>query len=119
MMIDDEFDDIFRMMDRIFGDSSILDRSPIHDRKYERLIDEENIYYTFELPDMHKDNIDIKTEDNSIIVRLFKNNREYTHRMNLPYPILKDKTKVTFINGILDITVAINKDKVDKIDIEG
>ena len=117
-MIDDEFDDIFRMMDRIFGMSPYHNRTPIHDRKYERLMDDDYIYYTFELPDMRKDDIDIQSFEDKILVTFLRNGLENKHQMNLPYPIHKDETKVTFKNGILDITVKINKEKANKIKIE-
>ena len=119
MMIEDDFDDIFKMMDRIFGNNPYRDKSPIHDNKYERLMDDDHIYYTFELPDMKKEDIDIKTEKDKLNIILFKNGREFKHQVNLPYPIKKDETKVTFVNGLLDITVSIDKDKAERINIDG
>ena len=119
-MIDDEFDDIFNMMNRIFGKSPFGNsgNSPIHDRKYERLMDDDNIYYTFEIPSVHKEDIDIKSYENELIVNLIRDGKTYKHNLDLPYPIIPDKTKVTFKNGILDITVKINKDKAKRIEIE-
>ena len=117
MIDDDEFyDDIFSMMDRIFG------RNPFHretsnmsDNKYERLMDEDNIYYTFELRDLKKEDIDIKPYTHELLITL----KQRTHNIKLPYPIIPDKTKVTFINGILDISVKIDKDKAHRVKIEG
>ena len=120
MMRKNDFDDIFDMMDRIFGKSPFGDRgnSPIHDRRYERLMDDNNIYYTFEIPDVYKEDIDIKSLENELLVKLVRNGQEYSHNLALPYPILPKETKVTFKNGILDITVKINKEKAERIEIE-
>jgi len=119
-MVDDEFDDIFKIMDRIFGESPIGShyRSPINDNKYERLMDGDNIYYTFELRELSKDDIDIKPYTREIIVTFNKGINENRHVISLPYPIKPKDTEVSFINGILDIIVKIDKDKEERIEIK-
>jgi len=117
---DDEFNDIFDMMDRIFGPTRTKrDENDISDFKYERLMDENNIYYTFELTHLKKEDIDIKPHVHDLILSLTREGKTITRNLTLPYPIVPSKTKVTFINGILDITVKIDKDKSNRIEIEG
>ena len=119
-MIDDDFDDIFKLMDRIFSESRTTEKSPLHtnSREYERLMDEDYIYYTFQLTSLEKDAIDIKPFEDYIVITITDSRGDHRHNIKLPYPIIPEDTKVTFKNGILDITVKINKEKANKIEIE-
>ena len=74
-MKDDE--DIFDLFDRIFGGyNRIYDRHSsnefIEENMYERLMDDDNIYYTFQLPTLHKEDIAVDTTDKSIDIKLNK-----------------------------------------------
>ena len=121
-MVDESFDDIFRMMDRIFG-RSIEDKRHMlgryTDSKYERIMDKDKIYYTFELMDIEKDDIDIKPTVDNLYITITRKGKEHEHDITLPYSIIPKKTKVTFINGNLDITVIIDPDKSNRVEIEG
>ena len=121
--MNDEFDKIFRMMDEIFGQNlgghSNNITSTGNSSNYERIIDKDYIYYTFELPDVEKDSIDIKPTEDTIFISIFRDGYDNDHTIKLPYLIIPKETKVTFKNGILDISVKIDKEKNDRIEIQG
>ena len=121
-MTRNNIDDIFDMMDRVFGPShpstnpSRKRRIHINPDRYERLIDDDNIYYTFELREFNKEDINIECIDDAIRIT-FNNERYYPYNLKLPYPILDKKMKITFRNGILDIICPIDKKQRKKLDI--
>lgn len=125
----DDIDDIFDIMDRVFGRSSSRPRKPqvhISPEKFERQIDDNNIYYTFELTKSKKEDINVEwledkygnsIDGNGFIKVLVNNFRSEPFVLKLPYPIEEDNINVTFRNGILDITCPIDKDKSKRVDI--
>jgi len=115
----DENDDIFDMMDKIFGPPTYRrsvkrEDEDITDDNYERLMDDDHIYYTFELLTLNKEDIDVRPNKDTIILSLKSKERV----MKLPYPIIPEETKVTFKNGILDITTVIDKENANRVEIE-
>lgn len=116
----DDVDDIFDNMDRIFGRRTSLGSSSkpyMALNKHERQIDEDNIYYTLELRNFNKEDINVTCVDGSIVIN-FSNEKYPPYNMKLPYPIQSNKMKVTFRNGILDIICPIDKKQRKKVLIE-
>jgi len=120
-MKDDE--DIFDLFDKLFGGfnrgyNRYKDNDFIEENMYERLMDDDNIYYTFQLPTLHKEDIVVETTEASIDIKLNKFSDMDEYSIPTAYPILPNQTKVTFRNGILDITTVIDKEKTKRIEIE-
>jgi HSP20 family molecular chaperone IbpA len=120
-MRDNDFNDIFDLMDRIFGmgtggDTNLSSSSGKN--KYERLIDGDHIYYTFELRSVKKDAINVSSKRNQLTISFYDEEMDSQDIIELPYAIKPDETKVTFINGILDITVTIDKEESNIVEIE-
>ena len=108
----DFFDDIFN---EVFGNnvSSRTSRRRYHKKqitpeKFERMIDENNIYYTFELRPYTREEIDIKIEDNILYVTLLnKDGYNEDEEIIIPHEINEENVTIDFNNGILDIICPI------------
>jgi len=117
-MNEDPFDDIFDLMDRIFGSSRARHSSIRHD-KYEKILDGNKIYYTFELRNFNKEDIHIEAKENELYIYLSKPGYgEEKHILELPFPIKPKETKTTFKNGILDVTLVKDTSKSNVIKID-
>ena len=123
-----DINDIFDRMDRIFGgdtSTSYMRKPAFSPNNYERLIDEDNIYYTIVLRQFNKEDINVEylkridTVNLNGSLKVSTNEELYSpYIMKLPYPIKDEQMKVTFINGILDIICPIDKEKVNKVEIQ-
>ena len=115
----DPFDEIFDLVDRIFGHSNMVKDSSIMDYKYDKIVNGDKIYYTFELREYTKDDIHIEPSETHLDIIITKPGlTEGRHRIDIPFPIIPKKTKVTFKNGILDITLVRDVSKSPIVDIE-
>ena len=114
-MIDD-YDDIFKLMDRMFGrDSQSSPSSKYIDyRNSERQVWDSNIYYTITLKDVNKEELDIKSYKDHIDIIINKDAKDNIETLDLPYEIIPDKTIITYVNNILDITTYISEDAKGK-----
>ena len=113
-------DDIFRLMDRIFGDTHHSPSSDfINYRESERIITDDCIYYTLVLKDIMKDEIDVKSYKDNIIILFSKGPTTEEYKIDLPYSINPKTVKVKYNNGLLDITAYISEEaKSNRIEIE-
>jgi HSP20 family molecular chaperone IbpA len=124
----DDIDDIFDMMDRVFGRTprhSYTRQKHISPDNYERLMDDDNLYYTFELRQFDKDDVGVEyiksksSMDTHGTIKIVLNDDTYSPmNLRLPYPIEDDKMKVTFRNGILDIMCPLDKESMKKLEID-
>jgi len=118
-MIDDDFDDIFKRITRMFDDEftgGYMRRYPsdTNTREYlERdmniLEDDTHIYYTTELriPD---EDLDVEIERDKIIIQAMVDGNWKRKSVSLPATINKSTAKVTFKNGVLDFEL----EKIDE-----
>jgi len=113
----DEIDDIFKMMNRIFerDTPTSSDISKYIDyRASERIIDDDCIYYTVVLKDVNKSELDVKPYEDRIHIDI----KGFEEEFPTPYDIIPEKTKITYINGLLDITTYMTDEaKNNRIDI--
>lgn len=113
-------DDVFRLMNGFFGDRD--NTSDYVDYKQsERIISDDNIYFTIQTKDIDKNEIDVEAFTDHIDIHIFKGTDDSGMNLEVPYQILPDKTKVSFKSdtGILDIITYIDKDvKSNRIEIE-
>lgn len=110
----DDIDDIWRMMDEIFDRNTPVSKSHHSRRQHrylDRIVDKEHIYYTGEFRDKQKEDIQVLVRNGNLCVEVV-NEDDYIEF--IPLPIIKDKTDVSFVNGILDVILTINKRNTDE-----
>jgi len=115
-----EEDDIFKLMNGFFGNRS--DTSEYIDyKKSERIISDDNIYFTIQTKDISKNEIDVEAFPDHLDIHIFKGTDDNGMNLEVPYQILPDKTKVSFKSntGVLDIITYIDGNvKSNRIEIE-
>ena len=119
-MVNEE-EDIFRLMDKIFGGSGYHTPSSdfINYRESERIIDKDCIYYTLVLKDIMKDEIDVKSFKDHLLLIFSKGSTTEEYKIDLPYSIDPKSIKAKYNNGLLDITVHMSEEaKADRVEIE-
>ncbi len=84
-------------------------REPLTDINY----DDKNIYVTFELPGVSKEDIDLKISEENIIINVQNPQRKYYKEIDLREPVKPESAKAKFSNGILDLTVELAKGRKD------
>ena len=67
--------------------------------------DKENIYLTFELPGVNKENIDLKVDDDLVTISVDDPARKYYKEVPLQTEVVSDSASAKFVNGILDVTL--------------
>lgn len=67
--------------------------------------DKDKVYFTFELPGISKENIDLKVSSTNITIGVKEGTRKYHKSIDLDYEIKPDSAKAKFVNGILDVTL--------------
>ena len=117
MIVDD---DIFRLMNGFFGDRD--NTSEYIDYKLsERIISDDNIYFTIVTKDLNTNEIDVQAFNDHIDIHIYKGTEDNGMNLEVPYQIIPDNTKVSFKSstGILDIITYIDKDvKSNRIEIK-
>ena len=108
-------DDIFKMLDRIFEKHSDSSERYIDFKLSERIIDDNHIYYTFQTYSIEKEDIFIEPKEDTLTIQISKENEPYI--INLPYRIIPKEIKSSFKNGLLDITLTIDKSKDERIKV--
>ncbi len=71
--------------------------------------DKNNIYVTFELPGVNKEDISLTVSDNSMTLSVDKGARKYYKNINFDSEVDSNKVTAKFTNGILDVTVQKKK----------
>ena len=84
-------------------------REPLTDINY----DKENVYVTFELPGISKEDIDLKVSENEVTIKVSQGSRKYYKNVELQVPVVPESAKAKFTNGILDVTLKLEKAKND------
>ncbi len=67
--------------------------------------DKDKVYFTFELPGIAKENIDLKVSPTNVTIAVKEGTRKYHKSIDLEYEIKQDSTKAKFVNGILDVAI--------------
>ena len=80
-------------------------REPITDMN----TDASNIYITYELPGINKNDIDLKVSELNVILNVSSGPRKYFKEIESEYKLKPDTTEAKFVNGILDVKVALDK----------
>lgn len=98
-----EFGNVPGMMHRAPGKALEQDvREPMTDLNE----DKDNVYLTYELPGISKENIDLSVADNTVILDVKEGSRKYHKEVSFNFKLKTDSTRAKFVNGILDVTVA-------------
>ncbi|MHB8371656.1 MAG: Hsp20/alpha crystallin family protein [Thermoplasmataceae archaeon] len=85
-------------------------REPITDMN----TDDSNVYVTFELPGINKEDIDLKVSEKNISLNVANGTRKYFKSIETDYKLKSETTEAKFVNGILDVKVALDKDEGQK-----
>lgn len=62
-------------------------------------------YFTFELPGISKENIELNVSSRNITVNVKEGTRKYYKSIDLDYEVRPETATAKFINGILDVTL--------------
>lgn len=83
------------------------------------IVDEEKgtVTVTLEIPGVDKQDVSVKIEGNSIVIKGVTKGREFEKKVPLTSDVDKDTIKATYKNGILEITAKITKDKSESREI--
>jgi len=80
---------------------------------------EDAVSITLEMPGVEKEDIDLRTTERGIKVRVDTEDRRYYKEIDFPCPVDVNSIKATFKNGVLDLTFKkIKKDEGKKVRIE-
>jgi len=71
--------------------------------------DANNVYITYELPGISKDNIDLKVDDEMVTLNVTEGTRKYHKEVGFEFKLKPETCKAKFVNGILDVSIAKNK----------
>ena len=66
---------------------------------------DDDVFITVEIPGVHKEDINLNVNDNSIDINVDSPNRKYHKSIDLPCAVIPNKSKATYKNGILDIVI--------------
>ncbi|MCL5888719.1 MAG: Hsp20/alpha crystallin family protein [Candidatus Thermoplasmatota archaeon] len=80
-------------------------REPLTDINY----DKDRVYLTFELPGISKENIDLKVSENEVTINVAEGPRKYYRNVALEQPVRTDSAVAKFTNGILDLTLDLER----------
>ena len=98
-----EFGNVPEMMHRPPGKALEQDvREPMTDLNE----DQDNVYLTYELPGISKENIDLNVGDDTVTLNVKEGPRKYHKEVHFNYKLKTESTKAKFVNGILDVSVA-------------
>ncbi len=68
-------------------------------------VDDRNVYVTYELPGISKEDIDLNVSENNITIKVERGPRKYFKSLDFDYSLRPSKAIAKFTNGILDVTV--------------
>ena len=91
----EDWDDIFRMMDGMMG-KSYDSTSFIDYNASERIISDDNIYYTLVTREIEEDDIKHKVEEFTITLYVNVLGDKDSFTINVPYRIIPEKTEFVF-----------------------
>lgn len=111
--------DIYDILNKLFPSKMGMNGRRINYSNSERLIDDNNIYYTLTLNDVEdKGDIKVTVMDRSIDIELksrLEENDDDTITLTSPKRIIPNKYNMTYVNNILDITLYIDKVKEEEL----
>ena len=109
-MFDDDinFFDIFR---ELFRDDREYRSKFIDYNLSERVIDDNNVYYTLVTNLDVMNNIIIRVSDTEVQIKISDLTYDDIIRLKSPVYLIPNKFKSTYVNGILDITTYIDKER--------
>ena len=77
---------------------------------------DEDVFITVEIPGVEKEDIDLNITESTLDINVNSPNRKYHKSINLPCSINPTKSRATYKNGILDITLERIQKKSDNED---
>jgi Molecular chaperone (small heat shock protein) len=89
--------------------SDVEMREPLTDINY----DNNKAYITFELPGIAKEDIDLKVSETEVTIKVENGPRKYHKNVELRDVVKPESAKAKFINGILDLTLDLEKGKAE------
>jgi HSP20 family molecular chaperone IbpA len=117
MKFGDDFDDLFDLLKDMFPNNtySYSDSKHIDYKESERIIGDDNIFYTLVLKDVdNKEDIKVYNDEYNILITIndeLQPSKEDTINLVSPNKLIEDKQKWTYVNGILDITTYKDKEE--------
>lgn len=82
-------------------------REPITDLN----VDKEKVYVTYELPGVSKEQIELKVSESNVTLSVKEGARKkYYKSLDFEYRLKPDKTTAKLVNGLLDVTIEIEKE---------
>ena len=72
-------------------------------------IDGSNMYITYELPGINKNDIDLKVSDQNVVLNVSGGSRKYYKEIESEHKLKAESTEAKFTNGILDVKIALDK----------
>ncbi|MFH0849176.1 MAG: archaeal heat shock protein Hsp20 [archaeon] len=83
------------------------EREPLVDT----ILEKENVKVVAELPGVERDNIELNSTENSLIISVNTENRKYYKELELPSDVDPDNSKATYKNGVLEIVFPRTKER--------
>ena len=102
----DDIDEWFRLIDDFMNmgfSGAYMRRAEPVDECFQE--DDDCIYFTIELRGVDEDELDVTTTEDTITLELFYEGRLRRKTYSLPHRINPKKSRITFNNGILDVTL--------------
>ena len=72
-------------------------------------VDDKNVYITYELPGISKEDIELNVSENNVTIRVENGPRKYYKSLDFDYRLVPGKSIAKFTNGVLDLTVEKEK----------
>ena len=86
---------------------NIKPRAGIEEMAREPLVDvieeEDKVYVTAEVPGVTKEDIQLEITDDTLVIKVDREDRKYYKEVKLPAKVDEDSAKATYQNGVLDI----------------
>lgn len=94
------------------GNSQIMGRD-VREPLTDINVDDKNVYITYELPGISKDDIDLSVSEHNVTISVENGPRKYYKSLDFDYKLTPNKCIAKFTNGVLDVTVEKEKKSGD------
>ncbi len=71
--------------------------------------DGNNVYITYELPGISKENIDLNVSERNVTLNVKEGPRKYHKSIDFDFKLKPESCRAKFVNGILDLSIAKEK----------
>jgi len=121
-----DIDDIFNMIDKLFNEdyrggymrttssskNDYGEEKQFSDGYMDKFTDKDNVYFTIDLTPMEEENVEVSVTRTHITISLLIDGNSHSKSYKLPVPVIPKSMKKTFVNSIMDITLAKAETKV-------